>query len=36
MGLRGSPTREIVLDDVFVPEDRLVGNEGALLAEGGH
>jgi alkylation response protein AidB-like acyl-CoA dehydrogenase len=27
MGLKGSPTREIVLDDVFIPEDRLVGNE---------
>jgi alkylation response protein AidB-like acyl-CoA dehydrogenase len=31
MGLKGSPTREIVLDDVFIPEDRLVGNEGQGL-----
>jgi alkylation response protein AidB-like acyl-CoA dehydrogenase len=31
MGLKGSPTREIVLDDVFVPEGRLVGNEGQGL-----
>jgi alkylation response protein AidB-like acyl-CoA dehydrogenase len=28
MGIRGSPTREIYLDEVEVPEDRLIGQEG--------
>jgi alkylation response protein AidB-like acyl-CoA dehydrogenase len=28
MGLKGSPTREIHLDDVFVPTDRIVGEPG--------
>ena len=28
MGLNASPTCEIQLDDVYVPEDRLLGNEG--------
>ena len=28
MGIRGSPTREIYLDDVAVAEDRLIGQEG--------
>lgn len=32
MGLRGSPTGEIVLDDVRIPADNLVGEEGAGFA----
>jgi len=28
LGIKGSPTRELLFDDVFIPEDRLVGNEG--------
>jgi alkylation response protein AidB-like acyl-CoA dehydrogenase len=28
MGIRGSPTREIYLDGVQIPEDRLIGQEG--------
>jgi alkylation response protein AidB-like acyl-CoA dehydrogenase len=32
MGLRGSPTGEIVLDDVRVPVENLVGEEGAGFA----
>ncbi len=28
MGLHGSPTGELTLDDVFVPEDHLLGGEG--------
>jgi len=28
MGLRGSPTREVYLDDVWLPQDRLVGERG--------
>ena len=28
MGLNASPTCEVQLDDVYVPEDRLLGNEG--------
>jgi alkylation response protein AidB-like acyl-CoA dehydrogenase len=28
MGIRGSPTREVYLDNVRIPEDRLVGAEG--------
>ena len=28
MGIRGSPTREVYLDDVAVPEERLIGEEG--------
>ncbi|MFE9171090.1 acyl-CoA dehydrogenase family protein [Streptomyces kebangsaanensis] len=28
MGMRGSPTREVYFDDVFVPADRLVGEPG--------
>jgi alkylation response protein AidB-like acyl-CoA dehydrogenase len=28
MGLKGSPTREIYLDDVFVPAERMVGEPG--------
>jgi alkylation response protein AidB-like acyl-CoA dehydrogenase len=32
MGIRGSPTREIYLDEVEVPEDRLIGQEGQGFA----
>jgi alkylation response protein AidB-like acyl-CoA dehydrogenase len=32
MGLRGSPTGEIVLDDIRVPAENLVGEEGAGFA----
>jgi alkylation response protein AidB-like acyl-CoA dehydrogenase len=32
MGIRGSPTREIYLDEVEVPEDRLIGREGQGFA----
>jgi alkylation response protein AidB-like acyl-CoA dehydrogenase len=32
MGLRGSPTGEIVLDDIRVPSENLVGEEGAGFA----
>ena len=32
MGIRGSPTREIYLDDVEVPEERLIGQEGQGFA----
>jgi alkylation response protein AidB-like acyl-CoA dehydrogenase len=32
MGIRGSPTREIYLDGVIVPEDRLIGEEGEGFA----
>ncbi len=28
MGIRGSPTREVYLENVLVPEDRLIGEEG--------
>jgi alkylation response protein AidB-like acyl-CoA dehydrogenase len=28
MGIKGSPTREVILDDVRIPLDRLVGQEG--------
>ncbi|WP_431817175.1 acyl-CoA dehydrogenase family protein [Gordonia jacobaea] len=31
MGLRGSPTREITFDNVFVPSDRLIGEAGRGL-----
>jgi alkylation response protein AidB-like acyl-CoA dehydrogenase len=36
MGLRGSPTREVYLDDVHLPSDRLVGapGEGLRIALG--
>ena len=29
MGIRGSPTREVYMDDVALPADRLIGEEGA-------
>ncbi len=29
MGVRGSPTREVILDDARIPADRLIGEEGA-------
>jgi alkylation response protein AidB-like acyl-CoA dehydrogenase len=29
MGIRGSPTREVILDDARIPADRLIGDEGA-------
>jgi alkylation response protein AidB-like acyl-CoA dehydrogenase len=32
MGIRGSPTREIYLDEVEVPADRLIGQEGQGFA----
>jgi alkylation response protein AidB-like acyl-CoA dehydrogenase len=32
MGIRGSPTREIYLDEVELPEDRLIGQEGQGFA----
>jgi alkylation response protein AidB-like acyl-CoA dehydrogenase len=32
MGIRGSPTREVYLDEVEVPEDRLIGQEGQGFA----
>jgi alkylation response protein AidB-like acyl-CoA dehydrogenase len=32
MGIRGSPTREVILEDVRVPADRLVGEEGEGFA----
>jgi alkylation response protein AidB-like acyl-CoA dehydrogenase len=28
MGIRGSPTREVYLEDVDIPDDRLIGDEG--------
>ncbi len=28
MGIRGSPTREVILEDVRLPADRLIGEEG--------
>jgi alkylation response protein AidB-like acyl-CoA dehydrogenase len=28
MGIRGSPTREVYLEDTEIPEDRLIGEEG--------
>jgi alkylation response protein AidB-like acyl-CoA dehydrogenase len=28
MGIRGSPTREVYLENVLVPEDRVIGEEG--------
>ena len=28
MGLHGSPTGEVILDDVFVPAENLLGEEG--------
>ncbi|WP_433607647.1 acyl-CoA dehydrogenase family protein [Prescottella agglutinans] len=31
MGLKGSPTREITFEDVFVPRDRLIGEPGSGL-----
>jgi len=32
MGMRGSPTREVVLDDVVVPASNLIGEEGQGFA----
>jgi alkylation response protein AidB-like acyl-CoA dehydrogenase len=32
MGIRGSPTREIYLDGVEIPDDRLIGEEGQGFA----
>jgi len=32
MGMRGSPTGELLLDDVVVPADNLIGEEGAGLS----
>jgi len=32
MGIRGSPTREVILDGVRVPADRLIGEEGKGFA----
>ncbi len=32
MGIRGSPTREVYLDGVVAPEDRLIGEEGEGFA----
>ena len=29
MGMRASPTAQVVFDDVFVPVDQLIGGEGA-------
>ena len=29
MGIRGSPTREVILEDVRLPADRLIGEEGS-------
>jgi alkylation response protein AidB-like acyl-CoA dehydrogenase len=31
MGLRGSPTREMTFEDVFIPTDRLIGDTGKGL-----
>lgn len=31
MGLKGSPTREVTFEDVFVPRDRIIGQPGAGL-----
>ena len=31
LGIKGSPTRELLFNDVFIPEDRLVGEIGAGL-----
>jgi alkylation response protein AidB-like acyl-CoA dehydrogenase len=28
MGIRGSPTREVILEDAEIPRDRLIGDEG--------
>jgi alkylation response protein AidB-like acyl-CoA dehydrogenase len=28
MGIHGSPTREVILDDAEIPEDRMIGEEG--------
>lgn len=28
LGIKGSPTREVYLDDVRIPADRLIGEEG--------
>jgi len=32
MGIRGSPTREVILEDCRIPADRLIGEEGAGFA----
>ncbi|MGH2656975.1 MAG: acyl-CoA dehydrogenase family protein, partial [Actinomycetota bacterium] len=32
MGIRGSPTREVYLDEVTIPADRLIGEEGQGFA----
>jgi len=32
MGIRGSPTREVILEEVRVPADRLIGEEGKGFA----
>jgi alkylation response protein AidB-like acyl-CoA dehydrogenase len=28
LGIKGSPTREVILDDVHIPADRIIGEEG--------
>ncbi|OUZ08549.1 acyl-CoA dehydrogenase [Aeromicrobium sp. PE09-221] len=32
LGIKGSPTREVYLDDVRIPEDRIIGDEGKGFA----
>ena len=32
MGIRGSPTREVILEDAEIPRDRLIGEEGTGFA----
>ncbi len=32
MGIHGSPTREVILEEARIPEDRLIGEEGAGFA----
>ncbi|MDQ3629460.1 MAG: acyl-CoA dehydrogenase family protein [Actinomycetota bacterium] len=32
LGIKGSPTREVYLDDVRIPADRMIGNEGTGYA----
>jgi alkylation response protein AidB-like acyl-CoA dehydrogenase len=32
MGFRGSPTREVYFDEVFLPDDRMLGDEGTGFA----